>query len=216
MTQTNKNTTYHHGNLRLALLNAARELAAENTIDSITLREVARRAGVSHAAPYHHFADKRALLRALAIDAFTELRTQMQLKWHSDPMQNLKTIGLVYVQFALSHPTEFRFMFRRTLCEPKGTPDELTDIANETFEMLIQTIRTMQKLGIAVSGDSQEKALIVWSTIHGLSNLLIDAPIAPQPIPDGYLEHLIDVVQETNLQGLLKRNSEKIIAKKPV
>ena len=73
MSQTSKNTTYHHGNLRTALLNAARELAAENTIDSITLREVARRAGVSHAAPYHHFADKRALLRALAIDAFTEL-----------------------------------------------------------------------------------------------------------------------------------------------
>lgn len=205
MTQSNKNSTYHHGNLRTALLNAARELAAENTIDSITLREVARRAGVSHAAPYHHFADKRALLRALAIDAFTELGKQIKEQWQTDPVQNLKAIGMVYVQFALSHPTEFRFMFRKTLCEPVGTPDELTEIANHIFEMLISTIRTMQDTGLAITGNPQELALIVWSTIHGLSNLLIDAPIAPQPIPDGFLEYQIGLVQKMLLHGLFVR-----------
>jgi AcrR family transcriptional regulator len=205
MTQSTKPTTYHHGNLRLALLNAARELAAENTIDSITLREVARRAGVSHAAPYHHFADKRALLRALAIDAFSELDTQIKAKWQTDPIQNLNAIGMVYVQFALSHPTEFRFMFRKNLCEPIGTPDELTETANGIFEMLISTIRTMQETGLASAGNPQELALIVWSTIHGLSNLLIDAPIAPQPIPDGYLEYQMGLVQKTLQEGLFIR-----------
>lgn len=207
MTQSPKNTTYHHGNLRTALLNAARELAAENTIDSITLREVARRAGVSHAAPYHHFADKRALLRALAIDAFTELGKQIQEQWQTNPVQNLNAIGMVYVQFALNHPTEFRFMFRKTLCEPKGTPDELTEIANGIFELLIATIRTMQETGLANAGNPQELALVVWSTIHGLSNLLIDAPIAPQPIPDGYLEHQMGLVQKTLQNGLFVRTS---------
>ena len=205
MPQTNKNSTYHHGNLRTALLNAARELAAENTIDSITLREVARRAGVSHAAPYHHFADKRALLRALAIDAFTELGKQIKEQWQTNPVHNLKVIGMVYVQFALSHPTEFRFMFRKTLCEPTGTPDELTEIANDIFEMLISTIHTMQETGLAITGNPQELALIVWSTIHGLSNLLIDAPIAPQPIPDGFLEYQIGLVQKMLLHGLFVR-----------
>ncbi|MEY4529827.1 MAG: hypothetical protein RLZZ156_548 [Deinococcota bacterium] len=206
MSQTSKNTTYHHGNLRTALLNAARELAAENTIDTITLREVARRAGVSHAAPYHHFADKRALLRALAIDAFTELGKRIKEQWQTNPVQNLKAIGMVYVQFALSHPTEFRFMFRKTLCEPVGTPDELTEIANSIFEMLISIIRTMQETGLAKAGNPQELALIVWSTIHGLSNLLIDAPIAPQPIPDGFLEYQIGLAQKMLLQGLFIRD----------
>jgi AcrR family transcriptional regulator len=208
MPQSPKNTAYHHGNLRIALLNAARELAAENTIDSITLREVARRAGVSHAAPYHHFADKRALLRALAIDAFTELGKQIKDQWQTDPTQNLNTLGLVYVQFALSHPTEFRFMFRKTLCEPIGTPDELTDIANSIFEMLISTIQTMQETGLVIAGNPEELALITWSTIHGLSNLLIDAPITPEPMPEGFLEYQLELMQKTLQLGLFVRSSQ--------
>ncbi len=199
-------TSYHHGNLRLALLNAARELAAENTIDSITLREVARRAGVSHAAPYHHFADKRALLRALAIDAFNELKRLMQKQQNLEPEAVLYGIGLEYIKFALSHQTEFRFMFRKNLCEPKGSPDELTETANQSFEILIQTIRQMQASGLVVNGDPQALALIVWSTIHGLASLLIEAPIVPEPLTQGYLEHLVGIVQTTLQCGLFVRN----------
>ncbi len=206
MSQPNKNTTYHHGNLRQALLEAARALAAENNIDTITLREVARRAGVSHAAPYHHFVDKRALLRALAIDAFIELKNIMHNKQQQDPIATMQGIGIGYIQFALTHATEFRFMFRKTLCEPPGTPDELTDIANETFEILIATIRSMQTTKLVITGQAQALALVVWSTIHGLANLLIEAPIAQQPITDTYLEEITWVVQTTLLQGLLVRS----------
>jgi AcrR family transcriptional regulator len=117
-------TPYHHGNLRLALLEAARLLALEQPIDNITLREVARRAGVSHAAPYHHFADKRALLKALALEAFKELLRIQQAQVQPDPNATLYNIGLAYVRFALAHPTEFGFMFRKSLCEPVGVYDE--------------------------------------------------------------------------------------------
>ncbi len=204
-------SSYHHGNLRQALLEAARALAAENTIDSITLREVARRAGVSHAAPYHHFADKRALLRALALDAFKELhhilntilKSTLQADPTTHPTATLSAIGLAYLQFALSHPTEFRFMFRKTLCEPQGTPDELTEVANQTLEMLIQTLRSLQEAGAVVAGDPHEYALVVLSALHGMAHLLIEAPIAPEPLSPSYLEGLARGISHTLLHGLL-------------
>lgn len=204
MTHVVKNTAYHHGNLRQALLTAARELASENTIDSITLREVARRAGVSHAAPYHHFTDKRALLRAIALDAFTELNTKLQCQ-HLEPEARLYSIGLEYIRFALTHPTEFRFMFRKNLCEPKGAPDELTDTANQSFEILIEAIRALQATRSVIAENPQELALMVWSAIHGLASLLIEAPILSEPITDGSLEQHMTLLQTTLLNGLFSR-----------
>lgn len=206
MTQLVKNTSYHHGNLRQALLDAAKELAAENTIDSITLREVARRAGVSHAAPYHHFADKRALLRAIALNAFTELNIKLQLQ-HLEPKAKLYAIGLEYIRFALAHPTEFRFMFRKNLCEPKGTPDELTNTANQSFEILIEAVRALQATGLVTAGSPQELALVVWSAIHGLASLLIEAPIIAEPITDSSLEQLMNTMQTTLQNGLIVRKA---------
>jgi AcrR family transcriptional regulator len=205
MSAPSKSSAYHHGNLRQALLDAARALASENSVDSITLREVARRAGVSHAAPYHHFADKRALLRALAIAAFVELHDRLRSQKQADPTANLNAIGLVYVQFALAHPVEFHFMFRKSLCEPPGKPDELTDIANQTLEMLIETIRTLQDQGIVVPGDTQSLALLVWSAIHGLAHILIETPMVAEPITAAVVERLTQTLQTTLQQGLFVR-----------
>jgi AcrR family transcriptional regulator len=195
-------TPYHHGNLRLALLEAARLLALEQPIDNITLREVARRAGVSHAAPYHHFADKRALLKALALEAFQELLSRFKSQIEPDPQATLHNIGLVYVQFALAHPTEFGFMFRKSLCEPAGVFDELTDVANQCFEVLLQTVQAINTAkGIAVH-DVQAQGLVCWSAIHGLASLLVEAPVLPAPPTLSQLEGLVQLLDRTLESGL--------------
>jgi AcrR family transcriptional regulator len=197
---------YHHGNLRSALLEAARALALEQPIDSIMLREVARRAGVSHAAPYHHFADKRALLKALALEAFKELLHLSQAQNQPDPKARLHHIGLVYVQFALAHPTEFGFMFRKSLCEPKGVYDELTEVANRCFEVLLKTVAAINaSKGIEVQ-DLQAQGLVCWSAIHGLASLLVEAPVLPEPPTPAQIEGLVYLLDRTLESGLFASN----------
>lgn len=203
-------TSYHHGNLRLALLEAARALALEQPIDNITLREVARRAGVSHAAPYHHFTDKRALLKALALEAFLELLKLLKAQTQSSPRTNLYQIGLAYVEFALAHPTEFGFMFRKSLCEPVGVEDELTNVANRCFEMLLNTIQAFKDSGELVNDDIQGLTLTCWSAIHGLASLLVQAPILPAPPTKAQLEGMVQTLSSTLESGMLRPSSNSL------
>lgn len=176
---THKPESYHHGNLRQALLEAARALAAEVGVDAFTLREVARRAGVSHAAPYHHFHDKAALVRALAIDAFAALAQEMikAAQPHSDPFERFKMMGVAYVRFAFKRPSEFRFMFRKDLCLPdEAVQDELEDVSRNAYQVLVDSIAACQKSGQMPNEDTELLALTAWSTVHGLASLLLDAP----------------------------------------
>jgi AcrR family transcriptional regulator len=199
-------TPYHHGNLRLALLEAARLLALEQPIDNITLREVARRAGVSHAAPYHHFADKRALLKALALEAFKELLRIQQAQVQPDPNATLYNIGLAYVRFALAHPTEFGFMFRKSLCEPVGVYDELTEVANQCFDVLLQAVAAVNATKNIGNENLQGQGLVCWSAIHGLATLLIEAPVLPTPPTSEQLEGLMQLHSHTLNFGLFALN----------
>jgi AcrR family transcriptional regulator len=175
-----KPESYHHGNLRQALLEAARALAAEVGVDAFTLREVARRAGVSHAAPYHHFHDKAALVRALAIEAFAGLAQDLleAAQPHTDPFERFKMMGLAYVRFALKRPSEFRFMFRKDLCLPEeAVQDELEIVSRTAHQVLVDGILACQRAGQMPPEDTQLLALTAWSTMHGLASLLLDAPI---------------------------------------
>jgi len=174
-----KKQTYHHGDLRQALLNAALEILKTKDAKSISLREVARQAGVSHTAPYRHFADKAALLAAVAEEGFAEFGLYLQTavdQANAAPVESLQATGEAYVRYALDHPTHFRIMFSHfPPNEPKDTT--LSTVSQGTFQILVDVITAGQTAGRFRAGDPTLLALSRWSTVHGLAMLLLDGMI---------------------------------------
>jgi AcrR family transcriptional regulator len=166
---------YHHGDLRRALLDAAEALMAAGT-DDPSLRAVARRAAVSHAAPYKHFADRHALKAAVAERGFAALGTAMREAAATEQDRPLRAIGRAYVAFALDRPARYRLMFGPEFAQGCAPP-ELDRAAQATFEALVAT----QTHADAPAGD-RTTAVAYWSLVHGLATLLIDGRVA---VPDG-------------------------------
>lgn len=166
---------YHHGNLRAALIEAALTLIAEEGADALTLRAAARLAGVSQAAPYRHFADKDALLAAVAEEGFRAMSGAMRRRRDAaeTPLERLRAVGLAYVTFATEHPAHFRVMFGRVVTDRASYP-ALDEAATETFALLVDGIAACQAAGMVREGDPRELALSAWSTVHGCSMLAID------------------------------------------
>ncbi|WP_161882653.1 TetR/AcrR family transcriptional regulator [Deinococcus alpinitundrae] len=203
-----KSERYHHGDLRRALLDAARALAAAGGVEALTLREVARQAGVSPAAPYHHFSDKNDLLRAVATEAFELLTRAMAVAAEStdDPVQRLKAIGAAYLAFAFAHPAEFRFMFRHELCLPPGVPDPLEQAGTASYGVLLTAVEAAQKSTQVRSGSPDTElstlGLTLWSAVHGLSSILLESPMSKTSTPE-IGQHLARSVIGNVLRGVL-------------
>lgn len=175
-----RKVTYHHGNLRAALLEAALDLVAREGASSLTLREVARRAGVSHAAPYRHFADKEALLAAVAEEGFRALRDALAARADAagdDPVARLRAIGIGYVRFAVDHPAHCRVMFGGAVEDP-ARHLALAEASAAAFAVLVDAIRAAQATGQVRAGDPMDLALAAWSLVHGLALLWIDGALA--------------------------------------
>ncbi|MBI2198599.1 MAG: TetR/AcrR family transcriptional regulator [Candidatus Rokubacteria bacterium] len=173
--------SYHHGNLRRALLDAALELVETQGAEALTLRAAARRAGVSPAAPYRHFADKRTLLAAVAEEGFralTEAMRQATAAHGDEPLGPFRALGLSYIRFAVSHPAHFRVMFGREIADKSAHPD-LLDAAAVTFGLLVEGLAGCQRAGLAREGDPAELAISAWAAVHGLSALLLDGQLGP-------------------------------------
>lgn len=164
---------YHHGNLREALLEAAVRLIAEVGPTAFTLREVARRAGVSHNAPYRHFRDRDDLMAAVAAQGFRELTRAMieAAAPRSDPLDRLKHAGLGYVTFALRRPEHFTVMFDAPVSKRKHA--DSAGAAEESFATLLGFVKGGQEAGRLPSGDLQEMALLAWTMVHGIAKLAI-------------------------------------------
>lgn len=165
--------TYHHGNLREALLEAAIRLIAEVGPNAFTLREVARRAGVSHNAPYRHFRDRDDLMAAVAAQGFRELTQAMvaAASQQSGPLDRLKRAGLGYVTFALRRPEHFTVMFDAPISERKH-PDS-AEAAKRAFDTLLDFVKSSQDKGRLPPGDSHQMALLAWTMVHGIAKLAI-------------------------------------------
>lgn len=175
--------SYHHGDLRHALLQAALALVAERSPSELSLREVARRAGVTYAAPYHHFADKSALLAAVACQGFEGLAADLERAAAARrTLQNeLLAMAEAYVAFAIANPSHYRVMF---LPETKASSDvdALRVAGDRAFGMLLERVVR------ARPGASERERLVlaatVWAALHGLSLLAMDGVLQsklPEP-----------------------------------
>jgi AcrR family transcriptional regulator len=167
--------TYHHGDLRSALIASATELISEHGVAGLSLRECARRAGVSHAAPYRHFADKNALLVAIARDGFTALEAvgREAMAGIDDPRDRLDAYAVAYVRFAIEHTVVFRLMFTSEF-EHDGTEP----VDRGAFDLLVASAATV--VGPAVDG--RLAAAASWALPHGLAMLILDRRIPAEQV----------------------------------
>ena len=178
---------YHHGDLRRALLREADAVLRAEGAGALSLREVARRAGVSPAAPYAHFPDKEALLAALAAEGFRRLTRDLRAAFKGaahDPLRRLKAMTAEYVRFAVTHPAYLRLMFGAERPAIERYPD-LHEVAHEAAGVILTAIVDCQQAGQIEAGDPMERALFVWVVIHGLAELLLSGmmPLAPGRAP---------------------------------
>jgi AcrR family transcriptional regulator len=170
---------YHHGDLRRALVRAGLALIARGGPEALTLRAAARRAGVSQTAPYFHFADKRALLAAVAEEGFQAMIAHMRqaVAHHPiDPLGRLRTLGLAYVEFARTHPEHFRVMFGPAVGDHAAHPS-LHAAGAEAFELLRAAVAACQEGGLVIGEDSVAMAALLWAATHGLASLLVDGQL---------------------------------------
>lgn len=161
-------TTYHHGDLKAVILAEAANLVAERGADGISLRELARVAGVSHAAPAHHFTDRRGLFTALAAEGWRKLAAAL-----AGARPEFIDAALAYVRFALDHPGHYAVMFDRSLIDPED-PEFVAAVAAAGTE-LAHGVGTLDDSRAA--GDPQAAALAAWSLVHGFSLLWLNKTI---------------------------------------
>lgn len=179
MRVTTAERSYHHGNLRAALLTAAAQ--ALEAGEELSMRAVARRAGVSPAAPYRHFADREALDSALAVEGFDRLRAELDAALADVPDSSpagdvVATLAVAYVRFALRYPASFRLMFGHECDEADS---ERVRAAGRLHEMLLDVVRRLFP-----RSDATSLSRGLWSLAHGLAFLHLDGKLRPDPAAD--------------------------------
>jgi len=194
---------YHHGDLRRALLDAALEQVREEGAAALSLREVARRAGVTHAAPYRHFASKEALVAAVAEEGFHTLRETLvaALDPAAGPRENLGRIGVAYVRFAVAHPSHFRVMYGAGQGDAAPFP-EMVEAGRGAFDVLVHTVEAGVRAGELRDDPVPSLSLAAWSIVHGLASLLVEGKLPPEA---GRPEDLARVVTGMLMRGLVSR-----------
>ena len=194
------------GDLAGDLLRAAAALITERGPDGFSLREVARRARVSEAAPYWHFPNKQALLAAVAEQGFVALGAAMaEVRARvTDPRHRLVELGAAYVRFALGHPSHLRIMFGAAVGDKAAHPS-LEAAGEHAFGLLVTTIAEAQEAGHVRRGDSEAFAVAAWAIVHGLSALLIDGQLKDYARTPRDAEQLAAQVARVLQEGLAAR-----------
>jgi len=172
--------SYHHGDLREGLLEAALAILGRGSAAALTLRAAAREAGVSPAAPYRHFADRDALIAAVAERGFAALFDRMRAtatKARVSPERALQEIAVAYLRFALERPAEYRVMFGRELAD-RARHTGLQQTSTQVFALLAEGIAGLQRAGRVRPGDAHAMALTAWALVHGLAMLALDGRAA--------------------------------------
>jgi AcrR family transcriptional regulator len=197
-----KGGKYHHGDLRRALLDAGLALIKEHGPLGVTLREAARRAGVTHAAPYRHFTDKEALLAALAEEGFTRLRAELEEAiTGTDGLARTEAIGVGYVHFARKNPQQFRVMFGSEVGDKRNYPS-LAEADQSVFDLAVQAIRAGQDTGEIPAGNPASMGLVWWSMLHGVASLVVDGQMERAGVRDDAIDDFARRVARTASAGM--------------
>jgi AcrR family transcriptional regulator len=171
---------YHHGDLKNALIEAGAKILSEEGAAALTLRKVARQAGVSHSAPYAHFADKQALIAAISTEGFKKLyaKTAAVIEAHvGNPLQQLIEAAWAYIEFSINNPSYFRIMFSSVLEKEKDYP-EFVEISQQTFAQVVEIVAACQKAGILRPAPADLMAVAVWGHVHGIISLALEGQIS--------------------------------------
>jgi AcrR family transcriptional regulator len=179
---------YHHGDLRRALVDAAIPILRDGGPEALTLRAVARAAGVSQTAPYRHFADRAELVAAVAEAGFRRLHARLVDAARAPAATlgqppatargGLQAIAMAYVRFALEHPAEYRVMFGGEMAALAASRRDLATARDDVFALLRGGIATLQEQGLVRDGDTRAIALTAWALVHGLVMLALDGQMS--------------------------------------
>jgi len=173
-------TTYHHGDLKNALVKAGVEILASEGLGGLSLRKVAKQAGVSHAAPYSHFSDKQALIAAISTEGFKQLHVQIEAvktAHAGNPPALLVETAWAYFQFALKEPDRFKLMFSSVLEKEKDYPD-FVESSQQNFQQVVEVVEICQQAGILKPGPPDPTAVTVWGAVHGLAMLVLEGQVS--------------------------------------
>lgn len=193
--------SYHHGDLRRALIEAAVKLIEEKGPNGITLREVAAEAGVTKTAPYRHFSNKQAMIDAVVEEGFAELEAQLLavVDDSTDPLACIKQQVISYARYAVQRPGHYQVMF---LSEPStGALDaSLPSAFQGLVDMMVGTIGQAQRAGLIKNEPALEIALSLWSLVHGLSTAFTSKRL--QHLNDAALDSIVAKLTDHLLYGI--------------
>jgi AcrR family transcriptional regulator len=184
MADTHAERTYHHGNLRRALLQAAERRLCAGGADSLTLRDLARDTGVSHGAPRRHFADRQALLDALAVTGFERLGGELRMAVQGVGegfVDRLRAVAAAYVHFAIRNSALLELMFAG---KHGNGPPVVQSAADDGFVVLLEVIHQGQKVGFFEAKDPERVALVLFATVHGFATLVVAGMVPPGQLDD--------------------------------
>ncbi|MBI4732638.1 MAG: TetR/AcrR family transcriptional regulator [Chloroflexi bacterium] len=165
---------YHHGDLKNALIQAGVKILSKDGVGGLSLRKVAKEAGVSHAAPYAHFADKQALIAAISTEGHKKIYEKISRameKHPADPLRQFVETAWAYVEFGLEEPDHFRITFSGAVEQERDYP-ALVEMTRKNFGLVRQLVARCQEAGILEPGEADLVAVGVWGLVHGFVSLI--------------------------------------------
>lgn len=195
---------YHHGDLKNALIEAGIEILSKEGVQALSLRKVARKVGVSHAAPYAHFADKQELIAAIATEGYAKLYqklAQAAAMCPDDPARKLVEVAWAYVQFATSKPDHFKVTFSG-IVEQEADYPEYVEYSKKSLELVTDLIADCQRTGLVYSDNIDLLAISIWAAIHGFIFLLLGNQIPGNLLDQYSLRELLFLHVQDVVPGL--------------
>ncbi len=191
-TTTSGRQSYHHGDLQQSLLQAATEMIAEGGTESLSMRKLADRVGVSRTAPYHHFKDKNELLCAIAEQGFRRQESILNRAREASGTESLQAVFrqyvLTYIESSHQHREQYDLMFGREIWRNGQPTASLQQLSKESFQNWLNWVTELQQVGLLRGENPLRTAQITWATLHGLCRLLNDGIYTE----DSHLQQMCD------------------------